>query len=269
VRLVLDIRKSIDENAAVYFEKAKKAKRKVKGAAEALGKTEQKLKKAIEDKDNASRKLFAEDEESKAADDRNMKREWYEKFRWFISSDGMLCVGGRDATTNEILIKKHASSGNLVFHTELAGSPFFIIKNENKEISAQTKVEASIATAGFSRAWKSGQQSAEVYYIKPDQVSKEAKSGEFLSKGAFMIYGKRNHLVAEIELAVGINSDGKVMSGPITAVDKNCSKSVKIIQSNGKPSDAAKKIIHKLKLGSSYLDEVIRSLPAGGCEVVH
>ena len=30
----------------------------------------------------------------------------YMKFRWFISSDGFLCLGGRDATSNEIIIKK-------------------------------------------------------------------------------------------------------------------------------------------------------------------
>ena len=31
-----------------------------------------------------------------------LHKEWYEKFRWFYSSEGFLCIGGRDSTTNDI-----------------------------------------------------------------------------------------------------------------------------------------------------------------------
>ena len=57
-----------------------------------------------------------------------IKREWYEKFRWFISSEGFLVIGGRDATSNEIVIKKHADKNDLVFHTDIKGSPFHLSK---------------------------------------------------------------------------------------------------------------------------------------------
>jgi len=52
------------------------------------------------------------------------KREWFEKFRWFYSSEGFLVVGGRDATTNEILIKKHTDKDDLVFHTDAINAIF-------------------------------------------------------------------------------------------------------------------------------------------------
>ena len=40
-KLLLDLTKSIDENAAVYFERAKKVKKKIEGAEKALMKTQQ------------------------------------------------------------------------------------------------------------------------------------------------------------------------------------------------------------------------------------
>jgi len=43
VRLVLDLKKSIEENASDYFEKAKKMKKKISGAKEALQKNLKKL----------------------------------------------------------------------------------------------------------------------------------------------------------------------------------------------------------------------------------
>ena len=43
-KLVLDLTKSIDENATVYFEKAKKIKRKIEGAEKALESNLKKLK---------------------------------------------------------------------------------------------------------------------------------------------------------------------------------------------------------------------------------
>ena len=43
-RLVLDLKKSIEENASDYFEKAKKIKKKIKGAEEALQQSLKKLK---------------------------------------------------------------------------------------------------------------------------------------------------------------------------------------------------------------------------------
>jgi len=42
-KLVLDLRKSVDENASDYFEKAKKIKRKIEGAEKALNENLKKL----------------------------------------------------------------------------------------------------------------------------------------------------------------------------------------------------------------------------------
>ncbi len=65
-RLVLDLKKSIEENASDYFEKAKKIKKKIQGAEEALRQSLKKLKELEEKKE----RLSLEEEKSKTAKER-------------------------------------------------------------------------------------------------------------------------------------------------------------------------------------------------------
>ncbi|MEK6949430.1 MAG: NFACT RNA binding domain-containing protein [Nanoarchaeota archaeon] len=255
-RLILDLTKTVEENAAQYFEEAKKIKRKIKGAEEALQHNIIKLKELETKKD----KFEAEEQKKVVLTQR--KKEWYEKFRWFMSSDGLLVIGGRDATSNEVVIKKHTEKNDLVFHTDMAGSPFFVIKSENKKIPENTVKEVADATCTFSRAWKLGLQTSDVFYVFPEQVSKKTKAGEYMGKGAFMVYGKSNYIENKINLAVGVTKDRAIMSGPLESIKKNCEKYIVLNQGNEKASSVAKKINYKLG-GNLDLDEIIRALPAG------
>lgn len=257
-RLALDITKSIDENAAAYFEKAKRTRKKTEGAEKAL---EDSLKKL---KDMESKREKLAHEKSNQEKLKQRKPEWYEKFRWFISSEGFLAIGGRDATSNEIVIKKHTNSNDIVFHTDMAGSPFFVVKSEGMPVGEKTRHEAADATCTFSRAWKNGLQASSVFYVNPDQVSKKTQSGEYMGKGAFMIYGKTNYIDNRVNLAVGMTKKQQVMSGPIEAVKAHCEKYVVLDQGNEKSSSAAKRIQYKI---GGLLDEIIRALPSGGFRV--
>ena len=248
------LNKSIEENAGLYYEKAKKAKKKIEGAKKALEESVRKLGKL-----EKAEKI----EESKKKETVKRKNKWYEKFHWFISSEGFLVIGGRDSTSNEIVIKKHTDTNDLVLHTDLAGSPFFVIKAEKRKIGKKTIREAADATVTFSKVWKLGLKTTPTFYVKPEQVSKKAKAGEYLTKGAFMIYGKTNYIENEVNLAVGMK-DGAIMTGPIEAVKSNCKEHIVVVQGREKTSQIAKRIRHKL---GGELDEIIRALPAGGCEI--
>lgn len=251
--LEIDLNKTVDENASQYFELSKKARKKLEGAKKALIESQKKLSE-LQKQENK----FVEEEKQKQ-EKREIKREWYEKFHWFISSEGFLCIGGKDATSNEIIIKKHLEKDDLVFHTEMAGSPFFLIKN-GKDVKEETLNETAQATAVYSKAWKSKHPSADVFYINPDQVSQEAMSGEFLAKGSFMIYGKKNYLHPKMEMAIGL-VEGKIIGGPLNAIKKQTDNFIFIIPGEEKKSDLAKKIKYKLKGGD--LDDIITFLPAG------
>ena len=254
MEIIIDLNKSVDENAGTYFELAKKAKKKLEGAKEALEDSKKKLSQLQQQEDK-----FLQEEEKKLTQ-KEIKREWYEKFHWFISSEGFLCVGGKDATSNEIVIKKHMEEKDLVFHTEMPGSPFFLIKN-GKEAGEATLQETAQATAIYSKAWKAGLSSAQVFSILPEQVTKEAKAGEFMGKGSFMTYGKRNYYTVNLVCAIGLVKS-RIIGGPVEAIKKQTSTFVLVIPGGIKKSELGKRIKHNLKGGD--LDEIIKFLPGEG-----
>jgi len=253
----IDLNKSVEENAGTYFNLAKKAKRKVQGAKDALEKSKQELEKLKKEESK-----FMEKEREKLQK-KERKKEWYEKFHWFLSSEGFLCIGGRDATSNEIIIKKHLDKEDIVFHTEMAGSPFFVIKN-GQECGKDTLNETAQAVAVYSKAWKLGHSTADVFYVLPEQVSKEAQAGEYMSKGSFMIRGKTNYLHPKLEYTLGL-VDEQIIGAPLEAMKKRTNIFIVVIPSGEKKSSLAKKIRAKLKGGD--LDEIIKFLPAGGAEI--
>ena len=255
----IDIRKGVEENASVYFEKAKKLKKKIEGTKKIIEETEKKLKKIMNRKKKEEKVNIEKEKETEKRKKKHKK--WFEKFRWFISSDGFLVVGGRDATQNDIIVKKHTEKDDLVLHTDMAGSPFVVIKNpDKKEIPMKTIEEAAEFCANYSRAWKLGISAMDIFYVKPEQVSKKAKSGEYLKKGAFMIYGKTNYLHPNLGIAIG-NLDGEIIYGPVDSVKKRCRKYVVVKQGNKKKSDLAKEI---KKLIGGNLDDIISCLPGDG-----
>ena len=258
MELEIDLNKSVDENAGVYFDLAKKSKKKLEGAKAALEET----KKKLEQLQKQEEKFFKQEELKKQK--KEVKHEWYEKFHWFTSSEGFLCIGGKDATSNEIVVQKDVEKGDLVFHTEMPGSPFFVIKN-GQNAGEKTLQETAIAVAVYSKAWKSGHTMADVFYVLPDQVSKEAQSGEYMSKGSFMVRGKKNIFHPQLEYAIGL-FDGIIIGGPLSAVQIKTSNYVVVVPGvNEKKSELGKKVKAKLKGGD--LDDIIKFLPAGGGQI--
>jgi len=248
------------------------------------------LENGIKSVEHAKNKLMKQLEsvkqESKVARQKvNVKyqasREWYERYRWFFTADGFLAVGGRDASSNSAVVRKHLTDSDLVFHAEVHGSPFFILKNaEGDELRSINEVAQ--ATASFSRAWKSGLVTADSFWVCAKQLKKAAPSGQFLPKGSFMIEGKRNYIKdLKLNLAVGlvkIKQAIKVMCGPPDSVKKISLAYVLIKPDSSIVSDTAKKIkVEFVKTVSVELtelvkdlnlDEIIRVLPSGGCKVV-
>lgn len=258
--LSLDIAKSIEQNAGAYYEIAKSLKSKSEGAQKIIEKTQREIEelkaRQFEFDDKTEREL--------PKPIKKIEKKWYERFRWFFTSSNLLAVGGRDATTNDILIKKYLEVKDIVFHTELAGSPFFILKEGREKSTEKDREEAAIATASFSRAWASGAGAADVYWVLPEQVTKDAPAGEYLGKGAFMIRGRKNYLRNIIlEVSIGADKEGRIMSGPRSAVSKHCIKIAAVKPGQEKTSDIAKKIAAKLEI-KNKLNEIVAALSSGG-----
>lgn len=240
----IDLNENPSKIASKYYQKAKKIKQKIHGVINSIDETKKKLESLKE----SSIELLKEEEFIP----KKIKHEWYEKFRWFNSSDGFLTLIGKDASTNEVLIKKYMDSKDIVFHAEFQGAPFVLIKTYGKKPSEKTFYEAAQAAASYSKAWKYGLSSLDVYWVKPDQISKKAPSGEYIKKGAFMIHGQRNYIKGvPLKLAIGllINKEDKtikVIGGPVDAIKNQTDIYVKIVPGKTKAGKLAKQILSKL-----------------------
>lgn len=257
MKITLDITKTVEENAQDYYEKAKRAKKKLQGLLE----KKKEILLTIEHESIEHDKVVQQADQPAPP---KRKTQWYEKFRWCILSNGMLAIGGKDATTNEIIVKKHTLAHDMLFHTDMAGSPFICIQTNQQPVPPQIAHEGAQLCAIYSRAWGRKYGTIEVFSAKPEQVTKEAQSGEYLPKGAFMVRGQVTHYTPRMELAIG-TVDGAVMAGPISAIKKHCTRYIVIVQGDEKTSDIAKKIERWLKTGD--LDAIVRSLPTGGCQI--
>ncbi|MDI9608818.1 MAG: ribosome rescue protein RqcH [Candidatus Verstraetearchaeota archaeon] len=205
--VAIDFKISAADNAERNFSESKEASRKLEGLRRALEETERKI-------EEAKKGLLAIPKPTVL---RAMNKEWYEKFRWMYSSDGFLVIGGKDASQNEVLVKKHLEPMDIFVHADLPGGSVVVVKSGGKEIPDRTKVEAVAFAVAYSRAWKAGVGMADGYWVYPDQVTKAPPSGEYLGKGAFMIYGERKYvrnIPLEIQLGIILsNGEYKVIAG--------------------------------------------------------
>lgn len=171
--------------ASRYFEQAKAARARAVGLAKGIADLEAKLRE-LEEK--AARQAAAKAPAMKVRSWR--KREWFEAYRWFTTIGGKLVIGGRDAKQNENLVAHHLDKNDLFFHADIAGGSVVILK-DGEHASEQDKKEAAQWAACYSKAWKLGYTSLDVYAVGKEQVSKTPPSGEYLAKGSFAISGKR------------------------------------------------------------------------------
>ena len=256
------------------YDEAKSLERKsraIESAEESLMAEKDVLMKKLEE-----REVIIKSEETKV----RRERAWFERYRWFITSDGLLVIGGKDATSNTAIIRKHMSDNDMVFHADIPGSPFFILKNSDLKMEMSIN-ETAQAVASYSRAWKEGFTSMDAYWVEPRQVKMQAPSGTYLPKGSFLIDGKKNYIKdLEIRIAIGVHQlkDGTiVMGGPPSAVKKNSLAYVVIEPDKNTIGETAKKVKadlikmagEKLKLFKTItLDDIAKALPPSGGKIV-
>ncbi|KAK9139129.1 hypothetical protein Scep_008810 [Stephania cephalantha] len=140
-------------------------------------------------------RLQLSQEKTVAAISHMRKVHWFEKFNWFVSSENYLIISGRDAQQNEMIVKRYMSKGDLYVHAELHGASSTVIKNHKPEqpIPPLTLNQAGCFTVCHSQAWDSKIVTS-AWWVYPNQVSKTAPTGEYLTVGSFMIRGKKNFL---------------------------------------------------------------------------
>jgi len=256
--ITLDYDKDVTANAQAFYDRRKDAQLKAQRVEEAIAKTREEMDAA-----KAKAVKAAKKPRIKAT-----KAMWFEAYRWTLSSDGLLILGGRDARTNDQLVKKHVKEGDRYAHADIHGAPSTVIKYGARAPETTLREACEFALA-YSKAWSAGLASGSAYWVLPEQVSKQAESGEFLPRGAFVIRGKRNYLHdLPVRLAIGeveIEGHRKVMGGPVAAVAARSKRYVVLAPGKADREEVAKRLAASFEVP---IEEVTRAMPPGKVEVV-
>ncbi len=260
----LDPKLSAMKNASKYFDEAKEYSQKAKRAEETLEELKKKLQSLsaeIEEKSRESAISFR-------------KKEWYEKYRWSFTRHGYLVIAGKDQDQNESIVRKLLGERDIFLHADIQGAAATVIKDP-EGIQEEDIRDAAVIAACYSKAWKVGLGSVDVFWVYGSQVSKSPPAGEYLPKGSFMIYGKKNFVNnVKLELAIGVckgENEVRVEAGPVDAISEKCDAYAVIAPGGTDPSKVAEKIARdfskKLELPAKVIANEIAKLMPGRSEI--
>ena len=198
----IDLALSPWSNARQYYEQkrtaADKEQKTLQASEKALKSTEKKitadLKKGLKEEKEVLRPV--------------RKQFWFEKFYYFLSSEGYLVLAGKDVQQSEILYKRYLDKGDVYIHAELNGAASVIVKNKSGSASLpippSSLTQAGAFCVATSSAWDSKAIMA-AWWVNAEQVSKTAPTGEYLGPGLFVVKGQKNFLPpAQLLLGFGV-----------------------------------------------------------------
>jgi predicted ribosome quality control (RQC) complex YloA/Tae2 family protein len=277
----LSPRDGVEANASALYEEAKQVAEKREATKEALEEAREELEKMV-----AERESDTEDDEGEATPTLSERGEnWYDRFRWFRTSDGFLVIGGRDADQNDEIYKKYAEPDDVFFHTQAPGGPITILKRTEPDeakggidVPETSRKEAARFAGIYSSVWDSGQGAAEVYSVPASRISKTPESGEYIEKGSVVVRGDRTYYTVAMEASVGMRLDEEagVVGGPPEPIEEQAEYSLRLEPGRYSRNDTAKRVYRRFRdeLDESLVrrltsvDEVRRFLPPGGSRIV-
>ena len=262
----LDIRLSVWDNIANYGKLAGEYKRKAEKARIHLDSLEKRLESL------SSTAISLEEEVVKGI----KPKYWFERYHWLITTNGFLAIAGRDAGQNESLVRKYLTDKDLFLHAEVHGAPVAILRTEGREPQDVDIEDAAALTACYSRGWKEGVGYLNVFWVYGNQVSKAPPAGEYLPRGSFMVYGKKNYVRVELKLGIGIEElcdpvygvYQRVIVGPVGLVESRSLVYAVLVPGEKSVSSTARSLYEKYRdllgrgLGVS-LDEIANRIPSG------
>jgi hypothetical protein len=168
---------------------------------------------------------------------------------------------------NEIIFKKYMEPDDILMHADIVGAPLVLIKTMGKSPSQATINEAAELSASYSRAWQMGFGSVDVYWFRPDQISKTSPSGGHLQKGSFIISGTKNYVRnVRLQISIGvkkINDRIMVIGGPPSSISAQTKIFINIVPGDTSSEKLAEQIKHELlEMAPQSLKQLIsRTLP--------
>jgi len=269
--VTLDVSEGVERNADLLYQEAKRIEGKKEGAKEAIENTRAELEAIERRREEWEAEDEADDQAAEAEEDTveidwlgrssipvRASEAWYERFRWFETSDGFLVIGGRDADGNEEIVKKYLDRGDRFLHAQAHGGPATVLKatgpsesyDEGLEIPEESLQEAAQFAVSYSSVWKDGKYAGDVYMVDHDQVSKTPESGEYLEKGGFAVRGDRRYFDdVAVGVAVGITCEPetRVIGGPPSAIEPRAETAIQVEPGKFAQNDLAKRCYREFR----------------------
>ncbi len=259
----LTLNESIAKQASRIFDEAKNIDSRIdelKREADEIG---EKIKKLL----NRREHLVVEKLETISAKITRGKMNWYEKYRWFYTSEGFLAVAGKDVSSNHALLRRHLEKEDLVFHSEVRGAPILILK-KGADSTERSILEAAQFAACYSRAWKEGLQYISVYYVKPDQLSFSPPPGHYVPKGGVIIKGEKKYVTVKLEIAIGVE-DSRLVWGPSQTLEGRTTRIIKITPGKERAKELAEEVIKRIfgevedRKKKELIEDIMKIIPYG------
>lgn len=192
VDVVIDITQSAFANSSRYFDIKKSAKQKqektAKSAVQAIKNSEQKIHQDL--------KKIQKEAKNNVEFKQLRPKYWFEKFFWFISSEGYLCIAGKDDNQiDSIYYRFFDNETDLLVSNDLENALKVFVKNpyKNKDIPPTTFMQAGIFSLTSTKAWENKMVTSP-WYVKGCDISKKDFDGTILPSGLLNVSKEKNYL---------------------------------------------------------------------------
>lgn len=185
VKVEVDLGLTAWANAGTYFDVKKTA----------AAKQERTLQTAGVAYKNAEKKIRRDLKEALAKEKNQQTMQavrepfWFEKFFWFMSSDGYLVLSGRDNMQNELLFRRQFKKYDILVGCDVEGSSIGIIKNhfQTDDVPPSTLTQAGAFVASTSQKVWDSKMSTPTWWARHDQVPKVSKQGEMITTDRLVV----------------------------------------------------------------------------------
>ncbi|OWB78157.1 hypothetical protein B5S32_g2344 [[Candida] boidinii] len=192
IDVIINLSISVYANSSTYFDAMKTAQEKQvkteKSANMAIKNTEIRIAQDMKklEKENLAGHEF-----------KQLRRKFsFEKFYWFISSDGYLCLAGRDIAQIDFIYYRYFNNKtDLLVSNDLEDGLRVFIKNpyKNADIPPSTLLQAGIFSLSTTKAWENKMVTSP-WFVKGSDVSKRDYDGSILPTGLLNISKEKTYL---------------------------------------------------------------------------